>query len=122
LVVFKNDVKECECVVCDEKYTKQDYFRKIREVEDDEPYDKICSSCQQETRIKYVFTEGVTLYCCLNCFKEELIHLEFEKSFKQFTWEGIFTMRKHKYTVDEFYQIQVDKQIDQLRQTYLGKE
>ena len=117
-VVFKNDVKECQCFVCDEKYNKHDYLKKIREVVEDEPYNTICSSCQEETRIKYVLKDGVTLYCCLNCLKYELIDPEFEKRFSHTTWEDILTMEKHKYTVDEFYKIQLDKQ----RRMYLGKE
>ncbi|UNU25707.1 hypothetical protein [Microcoleus vaginatus] len=117
-VVFKNDIKECQCFVCDKKYNKHDYLQKIRGFERDEDYDPICSACQKETRIKYLIKDGVTLYCCLKCLKYELIDLEFEENFRQLKWIDIITMQKHNYTIDEFYEIQLDKQ----RQMYLGKE
>jgi ribosomal protein S27E len=117
-VVFKNDIKECQCFVCDKKYNKHDYLQKIRGLESDEPYDPICSACQKETRTKYLIKDGVTLYCCLNCLKYELIDIEFEENFRQLKWIDIITMQKHNYTIDEFYELQLDKQ----RQMYLGKE
>lgn len=79
--VFKDDEKECKCFVCDKKYKKDDYLKKIRDHEKwlseeslfsdhYEPYDAICSSCQKETRVRYYDSNYVTLfYCCLNCIE-----------------------------------------------------
>jgi hypothetical protein len=120
-IVFKNDVEECQCFVCDVKYNKHDYFRKIREVEGNELYDKTCSSCQQETIIKYEIKDEVNLYCCLNCLKNELKDIPFEKEnspYMQLTWEDIFTDIKHNGTYEDYYQIRLNRQ----RQKYLGKE
>ena len=122
-IVFKNDVEECQCLVCDIKYNKHDYIRKIREVEGNELYDKICSSCQQETIIKYEIKDEVSLYYCLNCLKSELKDIPFEKKnypYMQLTWEDI--LRKDKYTFDELYQFRLNKQRKTHLETYLGKE
>lgn len=123
-IVFKNDVEECKCVVCDIKYNKHDYIRKIREVEGSELYDKFCSSCQQETIIKYEeIKDELSIYYCLKCFKMKQRDIPFEKereSFMQFTWEDILI--RDIRTFDELYQFRLKKRRKTHLETYLGKE
>jgi Zn ribbon nucleic-acid-binding protein len=78
--VFKDDEKKAKCFVCGKEYTKHDYLKKIRKREEDnknysflpwELYDTTCSFCQQETRIRLVMSDEITLYYCLNCLNEE---------------------------------------------------
>lgn len=83
-VVFKDNEKECKCFVCDKRYKKDDYLKKIREEEERyrngpslrtdwyESYDTVCPSCKKETRVRCEDGNWTTLfYCCLNCLNKE---------------------------------------------------
>jgi len=92
--IFKDNEEECRCFVCDEKYKKYDYLKKIRDNEKEgdligyEPYDTICPCCKKETRIRYNISDEAPSYCCLNClYQEEEIKIsseleEFLENFK----------------------------------------
>jgi hypothetical protein len=112
--VFKDDEKECKCFVCDEKYRKHDYLKNIRNLEEFlktytspryEPYDTICSSCQEETRIRYKISDGITLYCCLNCLKNESVDLELKERSISDLYEEISEFLEGKFTDEEIHQI-----------------
>lgn len=137
--VFKDNEKDCNCFVCDEKYTKDDYLKNIRKSEEYkkkssfieyEPYDTICLFCQKETRIRYTISDKVTLYCCLNCLNEEEesikeeIEFELEKYSKKI--ENATTLREiyeildvlgEKHTAKEF--IKISKTLRKFMPTYL---
>lgn len=125
--VFKDDEKECNCFVCDEKYNKYEYLRNKRKSEKNgekpngfiepkpyEPYDTNCSSCQQETRIRYIISNATNLYCCLNCLKEEeesikeKIDPEFKGEVKKIPRREAFKGWTDINTVEETYQILQD--------------
>jgi len=130
--VFKDDKRECKCFVCDEKHTKNDYLKSIREDEDKmkkfsllpyEPYDTMCLSCQQETRVKYVISDEITLYYCLNCLnqEEESMKEEIDPDFEEYLTrlknatgnKEVLKILAERNTVEEIYQIlQGSKEID----------
>jgi hypothetical protein len=121
--VFKDNEKECKCFVCDERYKKYDYLRTVRRSEEDsekysllpyEPYDTICPSCQQETRVRYKISDETTLYCCLNCLNKEeqpvkeVVDSEFEKYLKRLenaTGEEVLKTLAKRCTSEEIYQL-----------------
>ncbi|MEZ2229906.1 MAG: hypothetical protein ACBR50_26980 [Microcoleus sp.] len=84
--VFKDDEKKCKCFVCNETYSKNDYLKNIRNLEEsgevsllwrDDPYDRNCSICHKETRIRNKFTDEISFYWCLNCLNREELDPEF---------------------------------------------
>jgi len=122
--VFKDDKKECNCFVCDEKYTKNDYLKSIREYEDDrkesifvpyKPYETICPCCQQETRIRYMISDEVTLYFCVNCLnqEEEPIKVELDPEFEEYLtrfnnatdYNEVLKILAERHTAEEIYEI-----------------
>jgi hypothetical protein len=122
--VFKDDSKVCNCFVCNKKYNKYEYLKNKRKSEKNdeklssltgdksyEPYDTICPSCQQETRVRYVISNETSLYCCLNCLKEEEQSIKkktdpkFKEELKNFTWREASKRWMDINTVEETYQI-----------------
>lgn len=82
--VFKDNEKECKCFVCDKKYkNKSSYLEEIRGSEEKKSteksflipykkYSRTCLSCKKETRVRYIVSNDVTEYFCLNCFSKEV--------------------------------------------------
>jgi hypothetical protein len=130
--IFKDDKKECKCFVCDEKSTKDDHLKSIRKGEDDDkeysllpykPYDVICPSCQQETRIRDFMSDEITSYYCLNCLnqEEELMKKKVDPEFEEYLTrlenatgqKEFLKILAEKHTVEEIYELLQDmKKID----------
>lgn len=69
-----------------DRHRKNDYLKNIRSLEEsgevsflwrDDPYDRICSICHKETRIRNKFTDEISFYWCLNCLNREELDPEF---------------------------------------------
>jgi hypothetical protein len=112
--VYKDDEKECKCFVCDGRHKKYDYLKNIRDREEREktyrlikyePYDKVCPSCQKETRIRYNISFDITLYCCLNCFNKETIEPNYEELFNQAPYEELSKTVGRELTPQQIYKI-----------------
>lgn len=87
-IIFKGEQKQCQCYVCDKKYSKQEYLDKIRSSERGRterkslrgafmPYDNKCPNCKNQTRIRcdQIYNsageyEGV-YYFCVDCLYSE---------------------------------------------------
>lgn len=78
--VFKSENKKCKCFICDSQYSKDNYLNKIRTYEDSrkhsslfpfEPYETNCHSCGSSSVVRYVVSDDVTLYLCLQCLNKE---------------------------------------------------
>ena len=134
--IFKDDERECNCFVCDEKYKKDDYLNQIRNKEKEysfigcEPYDTTCSCCEKETRIRYKISDKITSYCCLNCLhQEEESIIELSPEFEEFldnikyaeTIEEAIEIIGKGYPAEEMYQITQLFQSTKLLTTKLEK-
>ena len=118
-LIYKDNNKECECFVCENKISKNDLLKLHRkwEKENEENeftfvkfnynYNKTCSSCKEETRI--IFSPSYSLatkdyesdyFYCINCLHYETLD---EINAQKFKEEMLELERNH--TPKEFIKI-----------------
>lgn len=121
-VVFKDNERECKCFVCDERYSKDDYLKKIRNLEEyrqtalvfcDEPYDITCPCCQKETRIRYMLSgqaifDEIAFYWCLNCLNREKVDPEFKERFRNAPREELLSILEYHFVLEAISQMLQD--------------